>query len=68
MKHVKSNAKNYANSSPLFWKSEKLIFRAIYDLLALGIRGKIKKELVVSTLNDISVWANVILKCLLIFN
>lgn len=51
---MKSNAKT--NESPLFCKEDKkgLIFRAIYDLLALGIRGQIKKETVISTLHDIS--------------
>lgn len=51
---MKNNSKT--NESPLFCKEDKKgsIFRAIYDLLALGIRGQIKKETVISTLHDIS--------------
>lgn len=54
-KHVKSITKN--NNSPLFCKGEKknLVFRAIYDLLSLGIRSQVKKDVVLLTLNDISV-------------
>lgn len=55
LKHVKTITKN--NNSPLYCNGEKrnLVFRAIYDLLSLGIRGQVKKDLVLSTLSDISV-------------
>lgn len=66
-KYVKSNHKNTA--SPLFWSSipgeaatnsssggggRSPIFRAIYDLLAIGIRGQAKRDIVLSTLAEIA--------------
>ncbi|XP_037040201.1 THO complex subunit 2 isoform X2 [Bradysia coprophila] len=45
-----------SQSSPLFCGADKknIFFRAIYDLLSLGCKGLIKKDLVLSTLQEIS--------------
>lgn len=54
---MKSNVKNAA--SPLFWTasgtgSRSPVFRPIYDLLANGIRGQVKRDVVLATLSEIA--------------
>lgn len=54
-------AKNTA-VSPLFWPSaggdakqtQSPVFRAIYDLLAIGIRGQAKRDAVLATLSELA--------------
>lgn len=64
MKIVSQNIKD-EDKSPLFTKSSKLsgLSQTIYDLLASGTRGFLKKDYVVSALHDISVSIfNIVLK------
>lgn len=53
---MKNHQKNTA--SPLFWsapaKGAGPAFRAIYDLLAIGIRGQVKRDVVLTTLGEIA--------------
>lgn len=55
MKHCKSLLKDDPAASPLFAKGDRKtgVSRAVYDLIAHGIRGQIKKESVLSMLGEL---------------
>ncbi|XP_038107405.1 THO complex subunit 2 isoform X2 [Culex quinquefasciatus] len=55
LKHCKSLLKDDPASSPLFAKGDRKtgVSRAVYDLIAHGIRGQIKKESVLSMLGEL---------------